>query len=157
MQGEFMQYLYVFFLSMIPIVEQRGAIPLGILAYNLNPIAVFLVALMGSIVPVPFILIFLTKVLEWMEKVKYLDKIAFFVKNKLQNSAKRLKKIESIALIAFVAIPLPGTGLWTGSGISVLLGLNSKKSFYYIVLGGIISAIAITLLCIYIPGFFGKV
>lgn len=150
-----MKLLYIMLISMVPLIEQRGAIPVGILAYHLNPWLVFLVSLIGSFIPAPFIYFFFNKILEWMKKVKALHKFTDFVENKVQKGSKKLEKYKEIGLISFVGIPLPTTGLWTGTAVAAFLGLDFKKSMLCVFLGGIISAIIITIVSVVAPAILG--
>ena len=144
------KYMSVFLLSMVILIEQRGAIPLG-LAICLDPMSVLVVSFLGSLVPVPFILLFFNFIFEWIKKVKFLKPLSDLIEKKIRKNTPKIEKYKEIGLIAFVAIPLPTTGLWTGSAVASFLGLDFKKSFLCAALGGIISAVAITLLCL----FFG--
>ncbi len=136
---------------MVPLIEQRGAIPIGILGYKLNPALVFIVSLLGSFVPAPFIFLFFNKILAWMKKAKFLPKFTDFIEKKVQKGAKKVEKYMEIGLTLFVGIPLPTTGLWTGTAIAAFLGLDFKKSMLCVFLGGVISAILITAICILAP------
>ncbi len=150
-----MKSLYVFLISMVPLIEQRGAIPVGIILNNLNPIWVFFVSLAGSFLPAPFIFLFFQKILSWMKTVKQFDKITEFIDRKVQKGAKKVEDKLEIGLIAFVGIPLPTTGLWTGSAIASFLGFSFKKSMICVFLGGIISAAIITVVSVAAPKLLG--
>jgi uncharacterized membrane protein len=150
-----MNLLKIFLISMVPLIEQRGAIPVGIIVYNINPLLVFVVSLLGSFIPAPFIYLFFIKVLNWMKKIKQLDKFTNFVDKKIQKGSKKLEKYKEIGLIAFVGIPLPTTGLWTGTAVAAFLGLDFKKSMICVFLGGILSAVIITVLSMIAPVIFG--
>lgn len=140
---------------MVPLIEQRGAIPVGVIGYGLDPILVFFVSLVGSFVPAPFIFIFFNKIFAWMKTKKFFDKFTHFVDNKIRKGAKKLEKYEEVGLITFVGIPLPTTGLWTGSAIAAFMGLNFKKSMVCVFIGGVISAILITILSVVAPEILG--
>ncbi len=150
-----MKYLIVMLISMVPLIEQRGAIPVGILSYGLNPIVVLLVSLLGSILPAPFIFIFFNRIFDWMKTIKQFDRITNFIDKKVQKGAKKIENKLEIGLIAFVGIPLPTTGLWTGSAVAAFLGLKFRKSMICVFIGGIISAIAITVLSMIAPALLG--
>ena len=150
-----MNLLKVILMSMVPLIEQRGAIPMGILAFHLNPFLVGLVSLAGSFLPAPFIYIFFNKIFAWMKTVKFFDKFTNFVEKKVQKGSKKLEKYKEIGLITFVGIPLPTTGLWTGTAVAAFMGLDFKKSMWCVFLGGIISAILITLLSMIFPALLG--
>lgn len=150
-----MKLLYIFLISMVPLIEQRGAIPVGIIGYHLNPWVVFLVSLLGSFVPAPFIYLFFNAIFSWMKKVRQLKKFTDFIENKVQNGSKKLEKYKEIGLITFVGIPLPTTGLWTGTAIAAFMGLDFKKSMLCVFFGGIISAVIITVLSVVAPAILG--
>ncbi len=140
---------------MVPLIEQRGAIPIGTIAYNINPFLVFFISLIGSFVPAPFVYFFFNKILAWMKTIKAFDKFTNFVDKKIQKGAKKIEKYTEIGLITFVGIPLPTTGLWTGSAIAAFLGLDFKKSMVCVFLGGVISAAIITALSVAAPAILG--
>lgn len=140
---------------MVPLIEQRGAIPVGIIGYGLNPFWVFFVSLIGSFVPAPFIFLFFNKILDWMKTIKQFNKITNFIDKKVQKGAKKVEGYMEAGLITFVGIPLPTTGLWTGSAIAAFLGLDFKKSMVCVFAGGVISATIITTLSIVAPKLFG--
>ena len=146
-----MKLLYVFFISMIPLIEQRGSIPVGIIAYNLNPFLVFIICLLGSFLPAPFIFLGFNKLFKWIKTIKKFNKLTNFIDKKIQKGSAKLEVYEEIGLIAFVGIPLPTTGLWTGSAVAAFLGLDFKKSMICVFTGGIISATILTVLSIAFP------
>ena len=150
-----MKLLKIFLISMVPLIEQRGAIPIGIIGYNLNPVSVFVVSLLGSFLPAPFIYLFFNKILNWMKTVKQFDFFTKFVDKKVQKGSKKLEKYKEIGLITFVGIPLPTTGLWTGTAAAAFLGLNFKKSMICVFLGGLASAILITIVSMIAPAILG--
>ncbi|WP_242845972.1 COG2426 family protein [Clostridium novyi] len=118
--------LQIFLLSAVPIVEQRGAIPMGIIA-GLNPMTVFWVSFFGSMLPVPFILLLFNKIFTWMKKYKAFEKINNLIERKIDKNSAKLEKYKEIGLITFIAIPLPTTGVWTGSVVAAFLKLDFKK------------------------------
>ena len=145
--------LISFLMSAVPLIEQRGAIPYGI--FSGQPAwLVFLVSLAGSILPVPFILLLFNQIYQWLLKWQFFDRVVKHIDKKIAKNQATFEKYEELALIIFIAIPLPTTGLWTGSAIAYFLKLDFKKSLFCAVLGGIISATIITALCVLIPGLF---
>jgi len=150
-----MKLIYIFLISMVPLIEQRGAIPVGTIVYGINPFLVFFVSLAGSFVPAPFVYFFFNKILAWMKTIKAFDKFTNFVDKKVQKGAKKIEKYMEVGLITFVGIPLPTTGLWTGSAIAAFLGLEFKKSMVCVFLGGVISAAIITVISIIAPKILG--
>ncbi len=141
---------------MVPLIEQRGAIPVGILGYHLNPWLVAVVSLIGSFIPAPFIYFFFNKIFAWMKTIKLFDKFTNFVEKKVQKGSKKLEKYKEIGLVTFVGIPLPTTGLWTGTAVAAFMGLDFKKSMVCVFLGGIVSAILITVLSMVAPALVGR-
>lgn len=140
----------VFFLSMLPITELRASVPIGI-AWGLTPFQAFFSALIGNIIPIPFLLLLLGPFLNFLRRFSFLD---FIVKALLERSLKNKKTIERYGvagLAIFVGIPLPGTGVWSGSLLSYFLTLPFQKSFLAMVLGVIIADLIVTLLSL---GFF---
>jgi uncharacterized membrane protein len=150
-----MELLQVFLWSMVPIVEQKGAIILGINTFGISAPTVFLVSLIGSLVPVPFILLFFNKIFAWMKKYKSFTWINNIIEKKIGKNSAKMDKYKEIALIVFIGIPLPTTGLWTGSAIAAFLKLDFKKSLLCATIGGIISGFIITVLCITFPKLLG--
>lgn len=137
------KYVIVFLISMVPIVELRGAIPIGIGAYNLPILTTFIICIIGNMIPVPFIFLFARKVLEWGQDKPYIGPLfKWFIKKghkggqKLQSKAGRGLYY---ALFLFVGIPIPGTGAWTGTLAASILDLDFKKTVFS-VLGGVLLA-----------------
>ncbi|MCY6371291.1 COG2426 family protein [Clostridium ganghwense] len=143
--------LKVFLLSAVPIVEQRGAIPLGIIGYELTPSKVFLISFLGSMLPVPFILLLFNKIFAWMKKYKFFSGINQFIEKKINKNSAKMEKYKEIGLITFIAIPLPTTGVWTGSAVAAFLKLDFKKSVLCAAIGGLISAVLITIASMFFP------
>ncbi|KGM97673.1 ligand-binding protein SH3 [Clostridium novyi A str. 4552] len=135
--------LQIFLLSAVPIVEQRGAIPMGIMA-GISPMTVFWVSFFGSMLPVPFILLLFNKIFTWMKKYKAFEKINNLIERKIDKNSAKLEKYKEIGLITFIAIPLPTTGVWTGSAVAAFLKLDFKKSLLCAAIGALISALIIT-------------
>ena len=132
-------YLWVFFLSMVPVLELRAAIPIGA-TLGLEWVANYLICVIGNMIPVPIILLFVRHVLEWMKKIPRLDKIALWVENKAQKNTPKVQKYASLGLLIFVALPLPGTGAWTGTLAASILNMGLKKSTLAC-MGGVVPSI----------------
>ena len=113
-------------------------------------------SLAGSILPVPFILLLFNQIYQWLLKWQFFDRVVKHIDKKIAKNQATFEKYEELALIIFIAIPLPTTGLWTGSAIASFLKLDFKKSLFCAVLGGIVSATIITALCVLIPGLFKR-
>lgn len=139
--------LLVFIISLLPILELRGGI-LAASLINLNPINGYIAAMIGNIIPVPFILLFITKILKWMEKskVNFFNKISKWLNDKVDKNKEKIEKYGYLGLVLFVGIPLPGTGAWTGCLIAAVLEMNKKKSFISIMLGILMASIIMMLL-----------
>ena len=133
------EYFYVFFCSMVPLIELRGAIPLGA-AMGMPWIPNFLVCLLGNMVPVPFILLFIRKILAWMHTTNSFRKIAEWLENKAHSKSDQVLKYASLGLMLFVGIPLPGTGAWTGALIAALLDMRMKYALPSIFAGVVLAA-----------------
>ncbi len=134
------EYLWVFLISMVPIIELRGAVPIGI-GMDLPMLPTLIVAIIGNMVPVPFIIFFAQRVLVWFAKI---PKIGPFFQKIIDKATEKSKsesftKYELLALFAFVAVPLPGTGAWTGSLIAAILQMDWKKAMITI-FGGVVTA-----------------
>lgn len=136
--------LTTLFVSMIPVIELRGAIPIGV-GLGLPYWVSVLVSLIGNIIPVPFIIIFIKAIFAWIRKV--MPKLDGFVTKLEQRAEKKRATVEKYAfwgLFLFVAIPLPGTGAWTGALIAAMMDMPLKKAFPSVALGVITAAIIVT-------------
>ncbi|MCK4696393.1 MAG: small multi-drug export protein [Candidatus Cloacimonetes bacterium] len=131
---------------MIPIFELRGAIPIGILSYELPVWKVFPIAIAGNMVPIFFILLFFDLITKLFFKVPILKKILEAIFHRTRKRGEIIEKYEEIGLMLFVAIPLPVTGAWTGSLAAYLFGLKFWKSILFIFLGVLIAGIVVTFL-----------
>lgn len=138
----FKKYLIVFFVSMVPIIELRGAIPYAV-GFGLPLLPSYIIAIIGNMIPVPFIFLFARKVLVWGSTKKYIGKFFTWCLKKGEKGGEKLKQSAGkglyIALLIFVGIPLPGTGAWTGTLAASLLNMDFKKSTLS-VMGGVILA-----------------
>ncbi len=136
------KYLIVFFVSMVPLIELRGAIPIAV-GMDLDKLVSFIISIVGNMLPVPIIYLFARKVLIWGKDKKYIGKFFTWC---LQKGEKGGKKLESKAgrglywaLFLFVGVPLPGTGAWTGTLAASILDLDFKKAVIA-VMGGVLLA-----------------
>ncbi len=132
------KYLIVFLISMVPLIELRGAIPYAV-GFDLPIVPSLIVAVIGNMVPVPFIYLFARKVLEWGKDKKYIGKFFTWCLEKGEKGGRKLQAKAGrglyIALLLFVGIPLPGTGAWTGTLAASFLDMGFKKSVIYVLLG----------------------
>jgi len=136
----------VFLIAMIPIFELRGAIPIGVLSYDLPLWKVFPIAIAGNMVPIFFILLFFDLVTKLFFKVPFLKKILEAVFARTRRKGEMIEKYEEIGLMLFVAIPLPVTGAWTGSLAAYLFGLKFWKSILFIFFGVLIAGFVVSFL-----------
>ncbi|MCJ7688210.1 MAG: small multi-drug export protein [Clostridiaceae bacterium] len=148
-----MNWLIVLLWSAVPLVEMKGAIPIGIYTYNINPLTVFFLSFVGSLLPVPFILIFFNKIFDFLGKYKFFSGFYNLIDRKISKNRAKFEKFEEIALITFIAIPLPTTGVWTGTAVAAFLKLDFKKSIMCAVIGSFICGIIVTALSLAFPAF----
>ena len=137
--------IIIFIISLMPILELRG----GMLAATLLKIPYIkglVICVIGNILPIPFVLLFLEKVLELFEKWSVTRKVVRWLEKKAQSKRAQIDKYGYFGLILFVGIPLPGTGAWTGSLVAIMLGLDRKKSFICIMIGVILASIIMSIL-----------
>ena len=144
--------LCVFFCSMIPIIELRGAIPMGA-AFNATLggmpwYLTYILSVLGNMVPVPFILLLIKKVIEWMYKsrVKFFNKVANFLLRRVEKRREKIEKYSFWGVCLFVAIPLPVTGAWTGSLVAAMIDMKPWKAFLSCLLGVMISGTIMTII-----------
>ena len=155
------KYLLVFFVSMVPLIELRGAIPIGlsnILGDPLPVLPLYIACIIGNMLPVPIIFFFARKVLEWGADKKFIGKFFTFCLEKGKKGGEALQakagKGLYVALFLFVGIPLPGTGAWTGTLAASFLDMDFKKSVIAVMAGVILAGIIIGLASL---GVFGAV
>lgn len=139
--------------AMLPVIEVRGAIPVGI-ALGMSPFHATLLAFLGSIIPVPFILWTIRPIFAYLRKTKKFKKLITKLTNNSMRKSSDIKKYGYLGLFIFVAIPLPGTGVWSGSLIAALLNMRIKFAFPTIVLGNLVASIAIMLLSFGVVNIF---
>ena len=142
------KYLLVFIISMVPLIELRGAIPYAV-GFNLPLLPSYIIAILGNMLPVPFIFLFARKFLVWGKDKKVIGKFFTFCLDKGEKAGKKLGsngKGLYIALLLFVGIPLPGTGAWTGTLAASILNMDFKKSSLAVMLGVILAGIIMGIL-----------
>ncbi len=149
------KYILVLLISMVPIIELRGAIPYAV-GFNLPLIPSYIIAIIGNFIPVPFIYLFARKILIWGSDKKYIGKFFTWCLKKGEKGGEKLKASAKgglyIALMLFVGIPLPGTGAWTGTLAASILDLDFKKSLKAIFCGLILASIIMMLISIFFKG-----
>lgn len=129
------QLLLTFLISMVPVLELRGAIPIGV-AHGLNIWAAIGVSILGNLVPVPFIIVFIKRIFAWLRtKSDWLNRLVTRLENRALAKSDTVRRAAFWGLFIFVAIPLPGTGAWTGALIAAMLDMRVKDAFPAIALG----------------------
>lgn len=148
-----LKYIIMFAMSMVPILEQRGAIIFGF-TQSLNPFLIFLLTYIGSLIPTPIVFFFFTKILEVIHKFPSLRWLSNIIDNKINKNKGHFIKYKEIGLITFIGIPLPMTGVYTGTAIATVLKLDFKKVMFCAAVGALISSTIVTLGCVFLPAFF---
>lgn len=143
-------WLVVFIISVCPILECRLGMFAAIVLLEMNPFVGFIISFLGNILPIPFILLLINWIFKVLKKVPGINKAIFWLENKTMKKRDKIDKYGIWGLLIFVAIPLPGTGGWTGALLASLLELNKKKSFLVISLGVFIAGLIITVLSLVI-------
>ena len=145
LSGKISKEFIVFIVSMIPLLELRGSI-LAAGFMNMEFFSTFIAAVLGNMLPIPFILIFIESIFKFMKKTKHLSKLACGIEKRALSKSEQIEKYGYFGLFIFVAIPLPGTGAWTGSLISVLFGMKKWKSLIAIFFGVLTAGLVMSLL-----------
>ena len=135
--------ILTFGVAMMPVLELRGAIPVGV-ANGLDLWTAIGVSIIGNLVPVPFIIIFIRKIFAWMKRVsKKFHALVEKLENRAEEKSEVVLKYAFWGLVILVAIPLPGTGAWTGALVAAMLNMRLKKAFPAIALGVLIAAVIV--------------
>lgn len=145
--------MLVFFISMLPLIELRGGLPVAI-GLGLNPFYAFVICFIGNLIPVPFILWLITPIFNWMKKTRIFKHLAEKMEKKAYNKKEKVEQYEFWGLLLFVGIPLPGTGAWTGSLIAAVLDMNKKKALLAVTLGIILAGVIMLTGSLFIKGLF---
>ena len=140
--------LIVFIVSMLPIVELRGALPVAINVFHIPWYFALPIALVGNILPVPFLLLFLGFVRRVAAKMGVFGNVLEWVLSLAMRRGRLVERYGRIGLMLFVSIPLPVTGAWTGSMVAFLLGLRFRDALLSISLGVLLSGVIVTVLCL---------
>ena len=164
MNNIILKYLLVFFVSMVPLIELRGAVPLGfsnVLGDSLPLLPLYATAILGNMLPVPIIFFFARKVLIWGSDKKIIGKFFTFCLEKGEKGGQKLKEKAGrglyFALFLFVGIPLPGTGAWTGTLAASFLNMDFKKSVIAIMAGVVLAGIIMGLASFGLFGALGAI
>lgn len=138
------KYLATFIISMIPVIELRGAIPIGV-SLGLSHVEAMGISIIGNMLPVPFIILFIRPIFKWMtKKSEKLGRLATNLETKAEGKWDKIHRYQFFALTLFVAIPLPGTGAWSGALIAAVMNMRLRNALPSILLGVLIAGILVT-------------
>lgn len=154
--GKVGKEIIVFLISMVPILELRGGlIAAGPAILDVPMWEAIPICIIGNIIPVPFILLLITKIFDWLKNTKTFRPMVEKLEKKAMSKSANIEKYEFWGLVIFVGIPLPGTGAWTGSLIAALLGVRFRKAFPAVVLGVLLAAFIMTVISyVFLGGIF---
>lgn len=138
------EMVFTLLVSMIPVVELRGGIPFGT-ALGLPPWAALCAAVVGNLIPVPFIIVYIRRIFLWLRRrFPKLNRLVDKLERKAHLKGRKVSKYKYLGLFVFVAIPLPGTGAWSGAAIAALLGMRMRPALLSITLGVLIAGVIMT-------------
>lgn len=139
-----MARLITFLMAMVPVVELRGAIPYGVVA-GLSVHEAFVLAVIGNLLPIPFLIIFTRKVFEWLRsKSSRLNDFVTRLEVKAEQKRHIVERYEFFGLMLLVAIPLPGTGAWTGALVAAMMDMRLKRAMPAIIVGVLVAGVIVT-------------
>lgn len=141
---EFILIFKSMILAAIPIIEQKAAIPLAI-SWGLSYYEAYFYTLIGALLPAPFILLFVPKAFAFCKRFRRLGQLVTWYEERSMKKGKNIVKYELLGLFFFVALPLPFTGIWTGSTVAALLNLKFRKALLTVILGGMFCGLIILL------------
>lgn len=148
------KYLIIFLVSMVPLIELRGAIPIS-QGFGLPLLPSYIICILGNMIPVPFIYLFARKVLEWGKDKPLIGKFFTFCLEKGEKGGRKLQEKAGrglfVALLLFVGIPVPGTGAWTGTLAASILDMDFKSSILAVMLGVLLAGVIMGIASV---GFF---
>ena len=148
------RFCFTVLVSMIPVVELRGGIPFGVTA-GLSVPAAYLAAVIGNLLPIPFIIVYIRRIFQWMRKTfPRLDRMVDALERKAHLKGKTISRYKYHGLAIFVAIPLPGTGAWTGALAAAFLDMPLRRAMPAIILGVLTAGIVISILTFGIVNIF---
>ena len=148
--------IVAFLMSMLPIIELRGGIIYSA-ARGIPFLTSFIVCFLGNILPIPFILLFIRRILRFLENFKLTERLVKRIEGRAHAKSAKVQKYQLFGLLLIVAIPLPGTGAWTGSLVAALMDLRIKNSFPVITFGVLVAGLIMSVLSYLIPGLFFSV
>ena len=145
-QTQFGEFILTMLVSMIPVVELRGGIPFGVAA-GLPVWAAWLAAVIGNLIPVPFIIVYIRRIFQWLRKrMPKLNSMVDWLEKKAHLKGQKVTRYKYLGLAIFVAIPLPGTGAWTGALAAAFLDMPLRKAIPSVVAGVLVAGTVISLL-----------
>lgn len=138
--------LLTFLVAMVPVVELRGAIPFGVVR-GLNLWTAIVASMLGNLIPVPFIILFIRKIFAWMRAhMPKLDGLVIRMEKKAEKNRAAVEKYAFWGLVILVAIPLPGTGAWTGALVAAMMEIRLKRAFPAIAIGVAIAGVIVSVI-----------
>lgn len=143
-----------FFMAMLPVVELRGAIPFGVAA-GLHPLTAMGAAILGNLVPVPFILLLLRRIFRWLRHFPRVGMLVDRLERRAHLKGRTVQKYRILGLVLLVAVPLPGTGAWTGALVADVLDIRMRTALPAITLGVIVAGAAVTAMTCGVVGMLG--
>lgn len=147
----FRKLLWLAFISMVPVIELRGAVPVAA-GMGVNPILAFIICAVCNMIPVPFIMLFGRKLISWLKTTRLLGNFATKYEKRLTEKAGKMMGYAIVGLITFVAIPAPGTGAWSGAVIATLLDMRMKYAVPAIFAGVLIAGVIMTVVSYGVAG-----
>jgi len=152
------EFIFTMLVSMIPVVELRGGIPFGVATLGLPYPAAFVAAVIGNILPAPFIVVYIRRIFQWLRRrFPRLDGMVDAMERKAHLKGRKVSKYKYLGLLLFVAIPLPGTGAWTGSLAAAFLDMPLRKALPSIILGVLLAGGIMTALTFFGVNLFSAV
>jgi len=150
------KYLLAFLVSMVPVIELRGAIPFGHNVLGLGIWPTFFASVIGNIIPVPFIIVYIRRIFQWMRRtLPRLDSLVDSLEQKAHLKGRTVSKYKYLGLMIFVAIPLPGTGAWTGALAAAFLDMRLRRALPSVAMGVMIAGVLISILSFGLGALFG--
>ncbi len=144
---DLLECVRIILIAMIPFGELRASIPIGLGVYQMTPLQVFLLSVIGNMLPVVPLLLFLEPVSKWLRRYMLFDRFFEWLFARTRRYGTRLHKYGSLGLIPFVAIPLPVTGAWTASAVAFVFGIRFRYAFGMILVGVMLAGVIVTLSC----------
>lgn len=140
--------LIVLLTAMVPVLELRAAIPAAV-ATGIDIVPAYIIAVVGNLIPIPFIILFIRKIFDWMKrKSEKLGALVAKLEAKADRNKQKVLKYEFWGLVLLVAIPLPGTGAWTGALVAAMLNMQLKRALPAIAIGVVIAGVAVSLVTV---------